>query len=57
MGFAKNYRVEHCSNEFANERSYVNGIESFWVFTKFRLSKLKGVCKEMFYLHLKETEF
>ena len=57
VGYAKHYRVEHSNNEFANEVSHINGIESFWAYAKLRLSKTKGVRKEMFYLHLKETEF
>lgn len=57
VGYAKHYRVEHGSNVFANELSHINGIESFWAFAKLRLSKFKGIRKEMFYLHLKETEF
>lgn len=57
VGYAKHYRVEHGSNEFANDVSHINGIESFWAYAKLRLSKVKGIRKEMFYLHLKETEF
>ncbi len=57
VGYAKHYRVEHGRNEFANEHSHINGIESFWAFAKLRLSKLRGIRKDMFYLHLKETEF
>lgn len=57
MGYAKHFRVEHGSNEFANEQSHINGIESFWAYAKLRLSKVKGIRREMFYLHLKETEF
>ncbi len=57
VGYAKHYRVEHGRNEFANEHSHINGIESFWAFAKLRLSKLKGIRKDMFYSHLKETEF
>jgi len=57
VGYAKHYRVEHGKNEFANDQSHINGIESFWAYAKLRLSKIKGIRKEMFYLHLKETEF
>lgn len=57
VGYAKHYRVEHGANEFANDVSHINGIESFWAYAKLRLSKTKGIRKEMFYLHLKETEF
>ncbi|PJK10870.1 hypothetical protein CO614_08815 [Lysobacteraceae bacterium NML120232] len=44
-------------NEFANDQSHINGIESFWAYAKLRLSKMKGIRKNMFYLHLKETGF
>lgn len=57
MGYAKHLRVNHGSNEFANDQSHINGIESFWAYAKLRLSKMKGIRKNMFYLHLKETEF
>ena len=57
MGFEKHLRVEHGNNEFANAQSHINGIESFWAYAKLRLSKMKGIQKHTFYLHLKETEF
>ena len=57
VGYAKHYRVEHGRNEFANNVSHINGIESFWAYAKLRLSKTKGIRKKIFYLHLKETEF
>ena len=57
VGYAKHFRVEHGSNEFANDVSHINGIESFWAYAKLRLSKFKGIRKHMFYYHLKETAF
>ena len=51
------YRVYHSHNEFARGKSHVNGIESFWSFTKKRLAKFNGLRDEMFYLHLKESQF
>jgi transposase-like protein len=57
VGYAKHLRVEHGSNEFANDQSHINGIESFWAYAKLRLTKVKGIQKHMFYYHLKETEF
>lgn len=57
VGYAKHLRVNHGSNEFANEHSHINGIESFWAYAKLRLAKMKGIQRHMFYLHLKETEF
>jgi transposase len=53
----KHYRIHHHENEFARGKNHVNGIESFWSFTKARLLKMKGVRKDKFVLHLKESEF
>jgi len=57
VGYARHYRVERGSNEFANEQPHINGIESFWAFAKLRMSKIKGIRKEMFYWHLKKIEY
>ena len=53
----RHYRIFHHENEFARGRNHVNGIESFWSYTKRRLSKFNGVKKEYFALYLKESEF
>jgi transposase-like protein len=55
IGFDKHFRVNH-SKEFVNSKAHINGIESFWSFTKRRLTKFNGV-KVNFYLHLKESEW
>jgi len=57
VGYARHLRVQHGDNEFANDRSHINGIESFWSYAKRRLAKFNGVTHHTFYLHLKETEF
>ncbi|PJK14015.1 IS1595 family transposase [Lysobacteraceae bacterium NML07-0707] len=57
VGYARHLRVNHQSNAFANDQTHINGIESFWAYAKLRLAKMKGIRKDMFYLHLKETEF
>ncbi len=57
VGYAKHYRVSHGDNEFANDQSHINGIESFWSFAKRRLQKFNGVPAETFHLHLKECEW
>ena len=57
IGYKKHYRVHHGSNEFANRKSHINGIESFWSFAKRRLTKFHGISESTFYLHLKECEF
>lgn len=57
VGFDKHFRVSHRHDEFARTgRIHVNGIESFWSFTKRRLLKFNGV-KRYFNLHLKECEW
>jgi len=55
--YDKHYRVNHGKNEFALKGDiHINVIESFWSFTKLRLTKFNGV-KKNFELHLKESEF
>jgi transposase len=57
VGFDKHYRINHKKNEFSNKRGvHINGIESFWSFTKRRLAKFNGV-KMNFNVHLKECEW
>ena len=53
----KHYRIYHSKNEFAREKNHVNGIESFWSYTKRRLNKFNGIQKIKFLLHLKESEY
>ena len=57
VGYAKHLRVDHGRNEFANKKSHINGIESFWAYAKTRLVRFRGLHKHTFLLHLKETEF
>jgi transposase len=53
----QHHRVHHHENEFARGKNHVNGIESFWSYAKFRMAKLRGVRKEKFLIHLKESEW
>ena len=53
----KHYRIHHHENEFARGKNHVNGIESFWSYTKRRLNKFNGIQKTKFLLHLKESEY
>jgi len=53
----KHYRIHHSENEFARGKNHVNGIESFWSYTKRRLLKFNGIHRSKFLLHLKESEF
>ena len=58
LGYEKHYRVQHGIDEFsAGNGQHINGIEGFWGYAKHRLTKFKGIPKEKFALHLKETEF
>jgi transposase len=57
VGYDRHYRVNHGENEFSKgDGIHINGIESFWSFTKRRLFKFNGV-KSNFELHLKECEW
>ena len=56
VGYGKHYRVNHGKHEFSKNGSHINGIESFWSFTKRRLAKFNGA-KVNFNLHLKESEW
>jgi transposase len=53
----KHHRIHHHQNQFARGKNHVNGIESFWSFTKLRLAKLRGIRAQYFFLHLKESEW
>jgi len=57
IGYKKHYRVHHGANEFARGKKHINGIESFWSYSKNRLLKFHGISQNTFYLHLKECEF
>ena len=57
VGYKKHYRVKHSNNIFSNGKSHINGIENFLGIAKTRLSKFRGIRKDKFYLHLKETKF
>jgi transposase-like protein len=53
----KHFRVHHGNNQFVRGNSQINGIESFWSYTKIRLVKFHGIDTRTFNLHLKECEF
>ena len=57
VGYDKHFRVNHGNNEFSKKHGiHVNGIESFWSFTKRRLNKFNGV-RINFHFHLRECEW
>ena len=53
----EHHRIHHHQNQFARGKNHVNGIESFWSFTKLRLAKLRGIRAEYFIIHLNESEW
>jgi len=56
-GYDRHIRINHGNSEFSyGNGMHINGIESFWSFTKRRLAKFNGV-KINFHLHLKESEW
>ena len=57
LGGYQHHRIHHHKNQFARGKNHVNGIESFWSFTKLRLAKLRGIRAHYFFLHLKEAEW
>jgi len=56
VGYNKHFRIKHKDNQFSHHGVHINGIESFWSYTKRRLSKFNGT-KKNFNLHLKECEW
>jgi len=58
LGYEKHFRVNHGDNEFSKgDGNHINGIEPFGVMPSTASIKLKGIKKDKFYFHLKETEF
>jgi len=55
--FGPRHIIYHSQNEFARGKNHVNGIESFWSYTKRRLSKFNGIKKERFPVFLKESQY
>lgn len=59
VGYDKHFRIvkyRKKGNPFTEGEVHINGIESFWSFTKRRLAKFNGV-KKNFAMHLKECEW
>ncbi len=57
VGYEKHLRVDHGKDEFVKGKAHINGIEGFWGYAKVRMTKFRGMRKNTFYYHLKETEF
>ncbi len=56
LGYSKHFRIDKSKHFSDKQGVHINGIESFWSFTKRRLAKFNGV-KTTFILHLKECEW
>jgi|ERR1700722_8695086 len=52
----KHYRINH-SEQFADAKNHINGIENFWNQAKRHMRKFNGIPKESFELFLKECEW
>lgn len=51
-------KVKHNENEFARpDGTHINGVESFWSWTKRRLAKFNGIKKSKFKEYLLESEW
>ncbi|PJA38008.1 IS1595 family transposase, partial [candidate division WWE3 bacterium CG_4_9_14_3_um_filter_41_6] len=50
-------KVKHSEDEFVNGEAHINGIESFWSWTKRRLAKFNGIPKKQFGRYLLESEW
>lgn len=50
-------KVNHEKNEFVKEDVHINGVESFWSWTKRRLAKFNGIPKSLFGANLLESEW
>jgi len=50
-------KVNHEKNDFAHRDIHINGVESFWSWTKRRLAKFNGIPKPLFGTNLLESEW
>jgi len=50
-------KVNHEKSEFVREEVHINGVESFWSWTKRRLAKFNGIPKTLFGMNLLESEW
>lgn len=50
-------KVNHQKSEFVKEEIHINGVESFWSYTKRRLAKFNGVPRFLFPAYLLESEW
>ena len=57
VGYSRHLRVNHSKEYSLFKGQHINGIESFWSFTKRRLAAFNGIASHVFELHLKECEW
>jgi len=51
-------KVKHTENEFAREDgTHINGVESYWSWTKRRLAQFNGISKRQFRRYMLESEW
>ena len=51
-------KIKHTKSEFAREDgTHINGVESYWSWTKRRLAKFNGLTKEQFRKYMLESEW
>ena len=50
-------KVNHEKSEFVREEVHINGVESFWSWTKRRLAKFNGIPKTLFAVNVLECEW
>ena len=53
----KHKKVNHQKSEFVRDDIHINGVESFWSWTKRRLAKFNGIPKPLFGTNLLESEW
>ncbi|GGJ27825.1 hypothetical protein GCM10011320_38860 [Neoroseomonas lacus] len=56
-GSAKHHRIRHNDDQLADDGVHINGIESFWCFSRRRLAKFNGIPNASFPAFLKECKF
>ena len=57
VGYDRHLRVNHNESYSLGGGQHINGIESFWSFSKRRLRHFNGMAKHTFVLHLRECEW
>ena len=56
VGYNTHYWAHHSSDEFTRGHAHINGMKSFWSYTKRRLAQFIGIPEKTFLFYLKKTE-